>query len=47
MGPVSRVVAATLLAEAAGLGSADLAPIYVRGTSIKDALYDFESRRKS
>lgn len=36
-----------LLAEAAGLGSADLARIDVRGTPIKDALYDFESRRKS
>ncbi|MBI4875950.1 MAG: DUF362 domain-containing protein [Acidobacteria bacterium] len=32
-----------LLAEAAGLGSADLSRIDVRGVSIKGALYDFES----
>ena len=35
-----------LLAEAVGIGSADLARIDVRGVPIKDALYDFESRRK-
>ncbi len=35
-----------VLAEAAGLGSADLDRIEVRGLSIKDALHDFESRRK-
>ena len=33
-----------LLAEAKGLGSADLERIDVRGVSIRDALYDFESR---
>jgi uncharacterized protein (DUF362 family) len=35
-----------LLAEAVGIGSADLSRIDVRGLSIKEALYDFESRRK-
>lgn len=35
-----------LLAEAVGLGSADLSRIDVRGVAIKDAVYDFESRRK-
>ncbi len=34
-----------LLAEAAGLGSADLGQIDVRGAAIKDAVFDFESRR--
>lgn len=34
-----------LLAEAAGLGSADLAQIEVRGTALKDAVFDFESHR--
>ncbi len=34
-----------LLAEAVGLGSADLDKIDVRGVSIKDAVFDFESRR--
>ncbi len=34
-----------LLAEAAGLGSADLGQIDVRGAAIKDALFDFESQR--
>jgi uncharacterized protein (DUF362 family) len=36
-----------LLAEAVGIGSADLSRIDVRGVPIKNALYDFESRRKS
>jgi uncharacterized protein (DUF362 family) len=36
-----------LLAEAAGLGSADLKRIDVRGVAIKDARFDFESRRKA
>lgn len=35
-----------LLAEAVGLGSADLSRIDVRGTSIKDALFDYESKLK-
>ncbi|HSB14914.1 MAG TPA: DUF362 domain-containing protein [Bryobacteraceae bacterium] len=35
-----------LLAEAAGLGSADLSRIEVAGVSIKDALFDFEKHRK-
>lgn len=35
-----------LLAEAAGLGSADLSRIDVRGISIQDALYNFEARWK-
>lgn len=35
-----------LLAEAVGIGSADLGRIDVRGLSIREALYDFESRRK-
>jgi len=35
-----------LLAEAVGIGSADLSRIDVRGLSIRQALYDFESRRK-
>ncbi|MBI3695879.1 MAG: DUF362 domain-containing protein [Acidobacteria bacterium] len=35
-----------LLAEAVGIGSADLSRIDVRGVPIKDALYDFESRRR-
>jgi hypothetical protein len=35
-----------LLAEAAGIGSADLGRIDVRGVSIKEALYDFEARWK-
>lgn len=35
-----------LLAEEVGIGSADLSRIDVRGTSIKDALFDFEARRK-
>lgn len=35
-----------LLAEAVGLGAADLSRIEVRGVSIKEALFDFESRRK-
>jgi uncharacterized protein (DUF362 family) len=34
-----------LLAEAVGLGSADLKQIDVRGVPIKDAVFDFESRR--
>jgi uncharacterized protein (DUF362 family) len=34
-----------LLAEAAGLGSAELGQIDVRGVPIKDAVFDFESRR--
>jgi hypothetical protein len=36
-----------LLAEAAGLGSADLAQIDVRGTPIKDAVFDFEAHRSA
>jgi uncharacterized protein (DUF362 family) len=36
-----------LLAEAVGIGSADLSRIDVRGVPIKDAVFDFESRRKS
>jgi uncharacterized protein (DUF362 family) len=36
-----------LLAEAAGLGRADLSAIDVRGTPLKDAIYDFESRRSA
>ena len=32
-----------LLAEAAGIGSADVARIDVRGASIQDAIYDFEA----
>ncbi len=35
-----------LLAEAAGLGSAELSRIDVRGVSIQDALYDFDARWK-
>ncbi len=35
-----------LLAEAAGIGSADLSRIDVRGVPIKDAVYDFEARWK-
>lgn len=35
-----------LLAEAAGIGSADLDRIEVTGVSIQEALYDFESRWK-
>jgi hypothetical protein len=35
-----------LLAEAVGIGSTDLGRIDVRGVSIKNALFDFESRRK-
>ncbi|NWG14708.1 MAG: DUF362 domain-containing protein [Acidobacteria bacterium] len=34
-----------LLAEAVGLGSADLAEIDVRGVPIKEAMFDFESQR--
>jgi len=34
-----------LLAEAVGIGSADLGRIDVRGVPIKNALFDFESRR--
>jgi uncharacterized protein (DUF362 family) len=34
-----------LLAEAAGLGSADIKQIDVRGVPVKDAVFDFESRR--
>ncbi len=34
-----------LLAEAAGLGSADLSQIDVRGVPIKDAIFDFEAQR--
>ena len=34
-----------LLAEAVGLGSAELKQIDVRGVPIKDAVFDFESRR--
>ena len=33
-----------LLAEARGLGSADLNRIDMRGVAIRDALYEFESR---
>jgi hypothetical protein len=33
-----------LLAEAVGIGSADLDRIEVRGVSIREALYDFEAR---
>jgi hypothetical protein len=36
-----------LLAETVGLGSADLGRIEVRGVPIKQALYDFESKRSS
>lgn len=36
-----------LLAEAKGLGSADLSRIDVRGVPIKQAVFDFESRRKA
>jgi uncharacterized protein (DUF362 family) len=36
-----------LLAEAAGLGSADLAQIDLRGAAIKDAMFDFESHRSA
>jgi hypothetical protein len=36
-----------LLAEAVGIGSTDLGRIDVRGVSIKNALFDFESRRKT
>jgi uncharacterized protein (DUF362 family) len=36
-----------LLAEAAGLGSADLSNIDVRGVPIKKAVFDFEASRKS
>ncbi len=35
-----------LMGEAAGLGSADLSNIDVRGVAIKDAVYDFEARWK-
>ena len=35
-----------LLAEAVGIGSADLNRIDVRGVAIKDAVFDFESKRK-
>ncbi len=35
-----------LLAEAVGIGSANLSRIDVRGVPIKDAVFDFESRRK-
>ena len=35
-----------LMGEQAGLGSADLAKIDVRGVPIKDAVYDFEARWK-
>jgi uncharacterized protein (DUF362 family) len=35
-----------LMGEAAGLGSAELSRIEVRGVAIKDAVYDFESRWK-
>jgi uncharacterized protein (DUF362 family) len=35
-----------LMGEAAGLGTADLRQIDVRGVPIKDAVYDFESRWK-
>jgi uncharacterized protein (DUF362 family) len=35
-----------LLGEAAGIGTADLAKIDVRGVPIKDAVYDFEARWK-
>jgi len=35
-----------LMGEAAGIGTADLAKIDVRGVPIKDALYDFETRWK-
>ncbi len=35
-----------LLAEAVGMGTADLSKIDVRGVPIKDALYDYESRWK-
>jgi hypothetical protein len=35
-----------LLAEAAGLGSADLNRIEVAGVPIKDAIFDFEAVRK-
>jgi hypothetical protein len=34
------------MGEAAGLGTADLRQIDVRGVPIKDAVYDFESRWK-
>jgi hypothetical protein len=34
-----------LLAEGAGLGSADLGQIDVRGVPVKDAVFDFESAR--
>ncbi len=35
-----------LMGEAAGIGSADLSQIDVRGVPIKDAIYDYEARRK-
>jgi hypothetical protein len=35
-----------LMGEAAGLGSADLSKIDVRGVAIKDAVYDYEARWK-
>ena len=35
-----------LMGEAAGLGSADLSKIDVRGVPIKDAVYDYEAHWK-
>jgi len=36
-----------LVAEAAGLGSADLRQIEVRGAAIKDVLFDFDAFRRA
>ena len=36
-----------LLAEAAGIGSADLSKIDLRGVPIKDAVYDYEAYWKN
>lgn len=44
--PVQYADNLMLLAEAVGIGAADLNRIDVRGVSIKDALYDFEARWK-
>jgi uncharacterized protein (DUF362 family) len=35
-----------MMGEAAGIGSADLSRIDVRGVPVKDAVYDFEARRR-
>jgi uncharacterized protein (DUF362 family) len=44
--PVQYADNPMLLAEAVGIGTADLKRIEVRGVSIKDALYEFEARWK-